>query len=53
MLYPNNIKIEKEEKRKKFIEKFNNIKYKFKNNIRYLVYDRNNFFKRIKVKMHV
>lgn len=53
MLYPTNIRIKKEENKKNLIKKVNIIKNKFKNNIKYLVFDRNNFFKRIKVKIHV
>ena len=53
MLYPNNIKIKKQEKTKIIKEKLNSIKNKTKTNFKYLIFDRSNFFKRIKVKMHV
>lgn len=52
-MYPTDIKIEKINKVKAIKEKLNNLKEKFKKQIKYLVYDRKHLTKILLVKLHI
>lgn len=53
MLYPTNIKIETKSKFQKMKEKLTELKDEFKNQIKYLIFDRTNLGERIVVKLHI
>lgn len=53
MVYPKNLKVENKTDFDLFKEYWKEIGYQIKHKIKYFIHDRNNFIKRILIKLHM